>query len=122
MKGVKGDAITSGDRDKENKTTTFYIIEFGDKTDAKCMYQAFMGMRDIDEVIIPPKRNARRNTYGFIRFFNMKNNRLLATKLDNIFLDGRKIFANIPRFQRKEINLKQKVLKHKVEFGMDRQV
>lgn len=28
------------------------------------------------------------------------DNRLLATKLDNIFLEGRKLFSNIPRFIR----------------------
>lgn len=30
----------------------------------------------------------------------MKDGDLLATKLDNIVLEGRKIFANLPRFHR----------------------
>lgn len=28
---------------------------------------------------------------------------LLATKMDNIFLDGRKIFANLPRYSKDEV-------------------
>ncbi|KAI5404074.1 hypothetical protein KIW84_051278 [Lathyrus oleraceus] len=60
-------------------------------------------MGDIDEVIIPPKRNAGGKRYGFVRFLNVKDDRLLTTKLETIFLDGRKIFSNIPRFQMKEV-------------------
>lgn len=42
--------------------------------------------------------------YDFVRFFNMGDERMMKTKLDNIFLDGRKIFANIPKFGRSPNN------------------
>lgn len=71
-------------------------------------------------MIIPPKRNAGGKRYGFVRFLNVKDDRLLTTKLETIFLGGRKIFSNIPRFQMKEVSLKQKVSKQKVELGRGR--
>ncbi|CAI8587405.1 unnamed protein product [Vicia faba] len=51
-------------------------------------------------MFIPPKRDKVGRRYGFVRYFNIADERLMATKLDNVILDGRNIFANIPRFQR----------------------
>lgn len=59
-------------------------------------------------MIIPSKRDNIRNKYDFISFFNMRDERTLAAKLDNTFIEGRKIFGNIPKFQRKEVGVMRK--------------
>lgn len=82
-------------KDQVGNVTSFFFIEFDDKWIARDIYGVFKKMGEIDEVFILRKRGRR---YGFIRFFNVKDDRLLATKLDNVFLEGKKIFANIPRF------------------------
>lgn len=64
----------------------------------KELYNVFKEFNDIDEVIIPPKRDIRDKRYGFIRFFKVNDKRLLATKLDNIFLGNMKIEVYTPRF------------------------
>lgn len=64
----------------------------------------FKGFEEIDEVIIPPRRDKRGRRFSFVCFYNVEDARLLATKMDNVMLDGRKIYANVPRFQRKVIN------------------
>lgn len=64
------------------------------------MYHEFHCLGDIDEVVIPSKRDKRGLLYTFVRFFNVKDDNFLATKLDNIFLYGRKLHENVPRFQR----------------------
>lgn len=65
------------------------------------MYEVFRKFEDIDEVVIPSKRDIRGQRYGFIRFFEVKDARLLATKLDNIFIENKKLFFNLPRFIKK---------------------
>lgn len=65
------------------------------------MYEDFKLYGDIDGVVIPNKRDVRGMRYGFVRFFNVLSERMLATKLDNIFMGKRKLFVTIPRFQRK---------------------
>lgn len=49
-------------------------------------------------MVIPSKRDARDKRYGFVRFFYVKEPRVLATKLDNIFLENDKIYVNLPKF------------------------
>lgn len=65
------------------------------------MYEVFWKFEDIDEVVIPSTRDIRGQRYGFIRFFEVKDARLLATKLDNIFIENKKLFFNLPRFIKK---------------------
>lgn len=75
------------------------------------MYEVFQSYGDIDEVVISNKRDSRGRRYGFVRFFGVRDADFLATKLDNIFLEHKKIFVNIPRFQRKgshEVQYKKK--------------
>lgn len=54
---------------------------------------------EVDEVIIPPKRDVRGKRYGFVRFVEVQNAELLATKLDNIFIGRRKLHVNIPKHE-----------------------
>lgn len=73
-------------------------MSFADKLRAKDLYEVLKDTGDIDKVIIPPKRDKRGNKYNFVRFFNVRDERSMATKLDNTFIEGRKLFYNLPRF------------------------
>ncbi|CAK8535026.1 unnamed protein product [Lathyrus sativus] len=66
------------------------------------MYEEVEPFGDIDEVVILNKRDVRGKRYDFVRFFNVENVRILAMKLENIFIGKKKLFVNIPRFQRKQ--------------------
>lgn len=73
-------------------------------------------MGDLKEVIISPRRDKRGRKYGFARFRNVGDEKMLAVKLDNLVLEGRKLFANIPRFQRPSgEGFKKSVQFHKAE-------
>lgn len=61
------------------------------------------------EVVISPRRNKFGNCFGFTRFKEVGDDRVLAVKLDNIFIDKKKIHANPPCF----------ALKGAREAGMD---
>lgn len=49
---------------------------------------------------LPPMRNKRGKRYGFVRFRNVEDDRLMYVALGNIFIKGCKIYANILRFKR----------------------
>ncbi|XP_058741575.1 uncharacterized protein LOC131613953 [Vicia villosa] len=85
-----------------DEVTSFFITEFPEELCAKHIFEIFKGYRLVAEVAIPPKRDKKERRYGFVRFRKMSNERDLATKLDNIFIRGRKLYANIPRFNRKK--------------------
>lgn len=107
----KEDMVTNGtlnSREGEggSSISTFFLTSFADKLRAKDLYEVLNDMGDIDKVIIPPKRDKRGNKYNFVRFFNVRDERSMTTKLDNTFIEGRKLFDNLPRFQRKEIREK----------------
>lgn len=72
-----------------------------DKNEEKYMYQEFQGFEEVYEVVIPSKRDIRGKRYGSVCFFDVINKDILATKLDNIFIEGRNIHANVPKFQRR---------------------
>lgn len=64
------------------------------------MYEEFQTFWGIDEVVIPSKRDIRGKRYGFVRFFEVRDEDNLEVKLDNIIIVRRKIFINVMRFQR----------------------
>ncbi|XP_058740938.1 uncharacterized protein LOC131613268 [Vicia villosa] len=101
----KSGSIEKGGRREEGKstTTTFFVTKFDDKWEARDLYHEFKELGDIDEVFIPNKKTRWGKKYGFARFFNVGDERVLEMKLDNLFLDGRKIFANLPKFGRRPI-------------------
>lgn len=80
--------------------TTFFFIEFGSKWYARDLLFEFKELGEIDGVVIPQKRDKRGRRYGFVRFWNVEDERMQPIKLDNLVLEGRKLFANLPRFQR----------------------
>ncbi|CAK8572777.1 unnamed protein product [Lathyrus sativus] len=81
---------------------SFYISEFPNNVRAKKLFKLFSYFGKVTEVVIPPKRNKYGKRFGFTKFADVEDGRVLAIKLDNIFVDKVKIHANIPRFSRLE--------------------
>ncbi|XP_058763176.1 uncharacterized protein LOC131636584 [Vicia villosa] len=82
------------------KISSFYFSEFPDRCRAVDIFKLFGCVGEIVEVVIPPRCNRFGKRFGFARFKEVKDERMLAVKLDNIQIDGRKIHANQPRFNR----------------------
>lgn len=51
----------------------------------------------IDEIVIPTKKDWRGKRYGFVRFVDVKDEEMAEIKLNNIWLNGVKISANISK-------------------------
>ncbi|CAL5205475.1 unnamed protein product [Lathyrus oleraceus] len=85
---------------KDDPMSSFFFTKFSFFRGAKEMFEIFKEHGMVVEVVIPPRRDKRGKIYGFVRFIKVVDARILAVKLDNIFIQGKKIYANIPRFQR----------------------
>ncbi|KAI5417065.1 hypothetical protein KIW84_041886 [Lathyrus oleraceus] len=81
---------------------SIYFSEILDRVKAEVIFNIFGSFDKVRKVVIPHKRNKFGKHSGFARFIEMKDIRLLAIKLDNIFIDNVKIHANIPRFNKVE--------------------
>lgn len=92
-----------GNRTSGSEITMFFFTEVPDQYGAKEMYNIFKEYGHIDEVIFPPRRDKRRKRFGFVRFFNVLDEILLAIKLDNIIIESRKIHENLQRFIRERV-------------------
>lgn len=65
---------------------------------ARGLYNEFKALGNIEEVIIPKKRDVRGRRYSFVIFIEVRDARRLTMKMDSMFLEGRKLFANLPKF------------------------
>lgn len=110
------------------KVSSFFFTEFPESYEAKQMAEVFKEFGLVTEVYIPGKRDSRGRRYGIARFRKVTDDIIIAAKLDGIQIEGKKIFANIPRFQRGVENAKRNVgikgqaayiLVVKLKIGMD---
>lgn len=61
------------------------------------IYYIYKKHEDMTDVVIPPKWNKFGKRFGFVRFNEVKDERILIIILDMIFIDNEKIHANVPR-------------------------
>ncbi|XP_058763296.1 uncharacterized protein LOC131636700 [Vicia villosa] len=98
----KWDCFPYGGRQSNpgEKLSSFYFSAFPDRCKAIGMFKLFGCVGEVVEVVIPPRRNKFGRRFGFARFKEVMDERLVAVRLDNILIDGVKIHVNQPRFQR----------------------
>src|SRR4051812_23387793 len=80
--------------------TSFFITDFEQKWGARDLFFEMKNFGVVDEIVIPPKKDWRGEKYGFARFVKVEDVRMLEVKLDNLWLEGRKLKANVSRFKR----------------------
>lgn len=86
--------------DKMENLISIYFSKIPDRITAVEIHDLFGCAGGIVEVVISPRRNKFSKRFGFARFAGNGDGRILAVKLDNIMVDGRKIHTNLPRFSR----------------------
>jgi hypothetical protein len=82
--------------------TTFFFTDFPNSFGAKAMLNAFHYYGDIQEVVIPAKRDKGGRRFGFARFYQVSDARRFARELDNLIIGRDKISVNISRYNRFE--------------------
>ncbi|XP_058750416.1 uncharacterized protein LOC131623425 [Vicia villosa] len=92
LKRLKGGVITS-----------IYFSEFPDPSSAKDFFELFGCIGSVFEVSISSRKNKWGKKFGFAKFVDVEDERMVAIRCDNVCISGRKILANIPRFERRKI-------------------
>ncbi|XP_058751484.1 uncharacterized protein LOC131624544 [Vicia villosa] len=77
-----------------------YVSEFPEESTAKHLFELFGCIGSVVEVAISPRRNSFGKRSGFARFVEVRDGRLLAVRLDNIIIAGKKLHVNLPRYCR----------------------
>lgn len=88
---------------EEELTSSFFTTEFPEEFGPKELFEIFKDFGLVVEVVIPPRRDKRGKWFRFVRFQKVRDEIILYVKLDNIYLNGKKIYANIPKFHRREV-------------------
>lgn len=100
---IRWDVFPFGGRNRDVGTspvTSFYVSEFPDYFNAKRLFELFGCSGSVVEVEISPRRNRIGKRFAFARFSGVEDGRILAIRLDNILIEGKKIHVNLPRFSR----------------------
>lgn len=88
---------------KEDVVTSIYFSEIPDYSKSKEMFDVFGCIGKVVEVSISSRKNNIGKRFGYARFVNMEDERMLAGRLDNVIIVGKKIHANLPQFQRNNL-------------------
>ncbi|KAI5444628.1 hypothetical protein KIW84_013049 [Lathyrus oleraceus] len=87
-----------------DETSSFFFTKFPKTYRENKMAEIFKEFGIVMEVFIPTGRDKRGKRHGFVQFKKVKEERIMAVKLDNIQIKGRKIFANAQRVVRKNMS------------------
>ncbi|CAK8575923.1 unnamed protein product [Lathyrus sativus] len=79
---------------------SFFFMGFLNSFNVKDMFKFFKEFGLVMEVYIPAQKSKRGKRYRFVRFRKVAYERIIEVKLYNIHIQGKKIYANTPRFQR----------------------
>ena len=86
-----------------HNVTTFFISNFPEGHTEKDLWRIFHHFGKVTEVFIARKLNRWGKCSGFVRFVEVKNPRRMEHELDLIRIGDRKLYANLPRFQRSTV-------------------
>lgn len=86
--------------DVNKEVMSLYVSEFPEAYKARDIFELFGCSGNMVEVAISPRRNKFGKRFEFARFTDVGDGMLLAIRLDNILIDGRKIHVNLPRLTR----------------------
>lgn len=64
------------------------------------LWRNFQRWGRVWEIYIPNKKDRWGRRFWFARFFNVPNPSLLEHQLDNLYIGGRKLNVNFPRFEK----------------------
>ena len=67
------------------------------------------------EIFIPNHRNKGGKRYGFVRFKGISDERKLERQLDNIIVDGLKLYVNVPKYGRGKMKFEEYTAKPRTQ-------
>ena len=88
-------------RRNKQDVTTFDFSRFPEGVKENDLWKIFQKWGKVWKVFIPKYKNKEGHRFGFVRFTEVQDERRLETQLDtNIYIGGKKLFVNRPRYDR----------------------
>lgn len=82
--------------------TSYFFTNFPDNFGEREMWSVFLKWGRAMDVYIPLKKDKWGRRFGFVRFLEVHNPKLLELKLDKIYIGNQKLRANLSRFSRNQ--------------------
>lgn len=82
-----------------NKTgaVSFFFTNFPDDWDEQALWEMFLRWGKTVDVFIPKKRDKGGRRFGFVRFINVQNSKVLERELDQIWIGTYKLRVNLSK-------------------------
>lgn len=95
----KGTSIRSRG-DQNNRLTSFFFSNFPDNFGVEEMWKVFLRWGRVWDVYILPRRDKYGRRFGFVKFLDVQNPKVLENELVVILIGNQRLKVNIPRFDR----------------------
>jgi len=86
------------------------------------MIKVFQKRTRVKDVFISRRLNKWGKRFGFVRFFDVRDERSLERDLDQIYIGSRKLYVNIPKYRRHQYGPKKEERRVPWELPRERQV
>jgi len=96
----RGRSDRYGDQGAANDYTTFFFSNFSNGLGELDMLKVFQKRARVKEVFISRRLNKWGRRFGFVRLFGVSNVGGLEKELDQLYIGNRKLFVNVPKYQR----------------------
>jgi len=98
----------------KEEITTYFFSHFPINYGKNDTWRVFQRWGRVSEVFIPRRLDKWGHRYGFVRFYDVKEIQKLQHDLDSIYIGSTKLHVNIPRYARKDVNLRLQQTKSSV--------
>ncbi|KAD3337594.1 hypothetical protein E3N88_33114 [Mikania micrantha] len=100
---------------EEKNVTTIFITNLPDEFNGGMLWKMCMSMGNLADAFIAKKKDKGGNTFGFVRFRNVKNTAGIVEEINRVKLGGVKIFANVAKYGRNKKPVVPPVFKRRIE-------
>ncbi|GKU93948.1 hypothetical protein SLEP1_g7497 [Rubroshorea leprosula] len=81
------------------QATPFFFTNFPEDWSYAEMWRTFLKFGRVYDIYCPKRKSRNGTKFGFVRFLDVKNSKELEKNLDQIWIRGRKLWVNLPRFE-----------------------
>ncbi|GKV41862.1 hypothetical protein SLEP1_g49342 [Rubroshorea leprosula] len=92
----KGDSYDWG---LYKQATAYFFTNFPEDWSYEEMWRTFKNYGRVYAIYSPNRKNRNGKRFGFVRFLDVKDMRELERNLDQIWIGGRKLWVNLPRYE-----------------------
>lgn len=103
---------------KNKGSTSYFFTNFPENLSYEDLWRVLHKWGRVIDVCIPPKRDKFGKKFGFVRFLDVQQPKVLEQKLDALWIGTYKLRVNIPAFERSDERVpvsKQKVINEGIQ-------